>query len=314
MRLRGEASRRTPRAGRSDHRLAARVVGAGALLTLAAAVTAVSVADPTPSAAAKPPSAAARPAATPAMVAVPKIGSRAGHAHPRPHRAVQRATQDAVAPSATRLSTSWGIDVSWPQCGNGGLPDLQTGFVAVGVNNGRPFTTNPCLADQVAYAKSHTGYAAYLNIDAPRVGDPTAYGRKAAVDGLARARAAGLHTAVLWLDVEVVNHWADPATNIAVISGAVRALEAHHVTAGIYSSQPMWQQITGGVDPRTPVWLATTITDYHQVGAWCASGLGGRPAVMAQYVATTGSQLIDVDMLCPAALPDAVTLFTAGRH
>lgn len=291
-----------------------RWITAALVAVLAADGAAIAAARSTPGTPAAPPprpvlSAPARQA-VPGTVASPTAAART-HRPKHPSRRV--AHEAAAAPAATRLSTSWGIDISWPQCGPGGLPRLRTGFVAVGVNGGRPFTTNPCLADQVAYAKRRSGYAAYLNIDAPRTGDPATYGRSVALDGLARARAAGLRTSTLWLDVEVKNHWADVATNVSVIAAAVHALARHGVTAGVYSSQPMWRQITGGVDPRTPVWLATTVTDYRDLPPWCASGLGGRPAVMAQYVATTGTQLVDVDVLCEQALPDAVSMFSAGR-
>ncbi|MBV9293276.1 MAG: hypothetical protein JO222_12560 [Frankiales bacterium] len=213
---------------------------------------------------------------------------------------------------AARLATFWGIDVSWPQCDPGALPALTTGFVVVGVNDGRPFTDNPCARQQVTYATAHTGYAAYLNIDAPRFGDAASYGRKAALDGLARATADGIRAPTIWLDVETLNHWADPATNVAVINGALHALQQHGVTAGIYTAVPMWQQITGGASINVPVWLATTVTDYRDVDPLCAVGVGGHPAALAQYVATTGSQLIDVDVLCTATRSQSVPMFAAG--
>jgi hypothetical protein len=43
-----------------------------------------------------------------------------------------------------------GADVSYPQCGTP-MPTGQA-FAVVGVNGGRPTTTNPCLADQLAWA------------------------------------------------------------------------------------------------------------------------------------------------------------------
>jgi hypothetical protein len=222
-------------------------------------------------------------------------------AHTTPHSATQ----------ATRLSTFWGVDVSWPQCD--GIPSLAAGFATVGVNGGRPFTDNPCLADQVAYAKQRSGYSAYLNLDAPRGEDPKSYGARAALDGLDRARRAGLRVHTMWLDVEVLNHWStDAATNVAVINGAATALQARGLTVGIYSSVPMWQDITGGAAVTMPVWLATSVIDYRDVQPLCKAGLGGHPAEMAQYVASANGQLIDIDVLCNNAIPDVVGRFTAG--
>jgi hypothetical protein len=228
------------------------------------------------------------------------------------------ATQSPAAVSAvktaTHLSAGWGVDVSWPQCGPLGMPALQPGFAIVGINGGRPLTDNSCLSREVTYAKTRTGVAAYLNLDAPRSGDAAAYGAKVALDGLARAQRAGLKLPVLWLDVEVLNHWSTSgAVNVAVINGALRALEQRGITAGIYSSQAMWQQITGGARLNVPVWLATAVTDYRQLPSFCDAGLGGRPADMTQYVAYDGHQLVDVDVLCQQAIPAVVSEFAAGR-
>jgi GH25 family lysozyme M1 (1,4-beta-N-acetylmuramidase) len=193
------------------------------------------------------------------------------------------------------------------------MPVVQPGFVVVGINGGKPFTDNSCLAREVSYARTRTGVSAYLNIDAPRSGDAASYGRKAALDGLARAQRAHLAVPVLWLDVEVLNHWSSSgAFNVAVINGALQALQQHGVKAGIYSSVAMWQQITGGARLDVPVWLATSVTDYRQLPQWCDTGLGGRPAEMTQYVAWDGHQLVDVDVLCQHAIPAVVGEFAAG--
>jgi hypothetical protein len=239
--------------------------------------------------------------------AAPPATSR--HVTSAPHRR----TPAGAAPDATRLSTFWGVDVSWPQC-NGGIPALAPGFAVVGVNGGRPFTDNPCLSEQVSYAKGLSGYAAYLNLDAPHGEDPRSYGKRSALDGLARARRAGLDVSTVWLDVEVLNHWShDGAVNVAVINGAAAALQARGLTAGIYSSVDMWQDITGGATVTMPVWLATSVIDYRDVQPLCSNGLGGHPAEMAQYVASANGRLIDIDVLCNNAIPDVVTRFTAGR-
>jgi hypothetical protein len=79
----------------------------------------------------------------------------------------------AVARPAPRPTTSTitGNDVSWPQCGKP-LPAGQA-FGIVGVNNGLANNTNPCLANQLAWAAMSTGgtaqpkSAVYVNTGNP---------------------------------------------------------------------------------------------------------------------------------------------------
>ena len=47
----------------------------------------------------------------------------------------------------------YGIDVSWPQCEQV-LPDLPIDFAVIGLTDGQAESVNPCLAEQVAWAKS----------------------------------------------------------------------------------------------------------------------------------------------------------------
>ena len=284
-----------------------RLLAAAIATVLVVAIAIVVVQEPrVPSSAAPPkpvPSAASLPGAMQPPAAAPSAPAKKPAAVP--HTGVQ---------VADHLSAAWGVDVSWPQCGSLGMPVVQPGFVVVGINGGRPFTDNICLAREVAWARTRTGVSAYINIDAPRSGDPAAYGSKVALDGLARAQRAHLSLPVLWLDVEVLNHWStSAAANVAVINGALRALQQRAVVAGIYSSGPMWQQITGGAQLNVPVWLATSVTDFRQLPQWCDIGLGGHRADMAQYVAWDGHQLVDVDVLCQKAIPAVVGDFAAGR-
>ena len=61
------------------------------------------------------------------------------------------ATDFAAANSATP-PTSLGYDISFPQCGSN-LPS-SVGFGIVGVNDGHPFSTNPCLVRELQWAKT----------------------------------------------------------------------------------------------------------------------------------------------------------------
>jgi major membrane immunogen (membrane-anchored lipoprotein) len=69
-----------------------------------------------------------------------------------------------VAAQSTPLSpTSTGYDISFPQCGYA-YPSTP-GFGVVGVNGGKPFTTNKCLASELSWAKNATNQqpAFYVN-------------------------------------------------------------------------------------------------------------------------------------------------------
>jgi hypothetical protein len=111
------------------------------------------------------------------------------------------------------------------------------------------------------------------------------------------------------LDVELANHWASPGTDVAVLRSVVTALHRGGVTAGVYSSPAMWVQLTGGASLDLPVWTAAQVLDYRQLGSWCAAGLGGRQATLAQYVAGYNGRLLDVDVLCNGTWASAPALF-----
>jgi len=230
---------------------------------------------------------------------------------PLPNTVVRRsAPPRPIVRFPDSLAAGWGIDVSWPQCG-AAVPAVQTGFAVVGVNGGRPLTGNPCLHDQLRALRGHLPVAFYLNLAAPPSGDPQAYGAEVVDDGLARIAGTGAQAPVVWLDVEVLNQWRDPVTNVAVINGALRRLAARGFVGGVYSSVPMWQQITGGAQLGVPVWLAITGSEVPSLRHACTVGLGGRTATMVQYVAITpAQQLVDADVLCRT---DAGVLRLFGR-
>jgi hypothetical protein len=150
----------------------------------------------------------------------------------------------AVTAAATLLPTAAvaattrevGNDVSYPQCGSG-LPSAPD-FGIVGVDGGRPFEVNPCLADQIVWARSFGRPSYYVNTANPgpklsthwplgqtqpractrshpdSAGCAFDYGWNAAKDSLSRARAAAalvgardVTDSTWWLDVEVHNTW-----------------------------------------------------------------------------------------------------------
>jgi hypothetical protein len=175
-----------------------------------------------------------------------------------------------------------GYDISYPQCGKA-LP-VAPAFTIVGVNGGKPFTPNPCLAAELAWGGA--GTMLYVNTSNPgpalsgrwpegqqvplpcdtaaSPGADTAncaydYGWNSGVDAYATAVAgfvaAGLAPAgspatparsIWWLDVEGANSWrSDPRLNVAAIQGQAAALTASGAAAvGVYSVAGNWRTIT----------------------------------------------------------------------
>src|SRR5688572_12695608 len=63
-----------------------------------------------------------------------------------------------------------GYDISWPQCPNT-FPTGPVAYAIIGINNGRPFTSNPCFMNQYNWAREfERNPAVYVNTDFPRPG------------------------------------------------------------------------------------------------------------------------------------------------
>lgn len=214
---------------------------------------------------------------------------------------------------------SRGYDISWPQCG---APyPANPAFGIVGVNGGKVFSVNACLASQLAWAGGATGQL-YANTGNPGpalssfwpLGQTTPrfcdsanpdtadcafdYGFNAARHSFDTAVAAyqslGLVAspsgAIWWLDVETSNSWrTDPALNVAALEGAVTFLRdvAGITKLGFYSTTVQWGLITGGtqVFAAYPSWGAGSPSE-KAAKTLCASTrtsfTGGR-LVMVQY-------------------------------
>jgi hypothetical protein len=145
-----------------------------------------------------------------------------------------------IAAGATSATTSTGFDISYPQC-NSSFPS-PAGFGIVGVNDGHPLTTNPCMPAELGWAAatSNATPAFYLNTDSPGPAYTSAwptsqqtpevctgtnspacsydYGWNAAVLSFSNAVSAETTDgstsptsqavgANWWLDVETGNHW-----------------------------------------------------------------------------------------------------------
>ena len=207
-----------------------------------------------------------------------------------------------------------GQDISYPQCD--GLPSTPVAFGIVGVTHGRPFTQNPCLGAEAAWARSFRPEVdVYFNLDYSPAdaaahggvgpaglcgdGDPGClaynYGSNTAEDAIAYAASQQVAPRIWWLDVETGNNWADDVNlNNAVINGAIAAMQHHGVTVGVYSAAFMWASITGGVHNGLPAWVAGPAS-LEATPSYCspAQSFTGGPVWLVQYPAP-----VDGDYAC----------------
>ncbi len=232
---------------------------------------------------------------------------------------------------ASDLYTSgWtGFDISFPQCQDVTIPDkvgigAPYAFAILGVNHGRAFTRNDCLADEYQYAAAQglsIGYV--MNLNSPRgtigpngqasgsgcTADTPAcqnynYGWNAAQDAyqytLQTLQSLGVADTptTWWMDIEVTNYWSpDPSLNAQVIQGAIDFFqqEVEGATIGVYSVRSMWQTIVGGdYRPGVPEWLAGARSLAGASSLCGQSSFTGGPITLVQYA----TRSLDVDYAC----------------
>ncbi len=225
---------------------------------------------------------------------------------------------------ATAAAPGIGFDISWPQCGRP-FPEGHA-FGIVGVNDGKPYTENPCLAEQARWAAA-SGLPAgfYVNTANPgvrsksvdwyaqRSPDPNCgpgneracaynYGYNAARRSYAYANSVAPagpgHT--WWLDVETGNSWSatDLSANTASILGSLDYLNGQGVVVGAYSTRYQWNKITGGASlPLLPNWVAGA-RNAQQAATFCADRtFTGGPVMLVQWV----EGRFDHDYPCPGS-------------
>jgi hypothetical protein len=220
----------------------------------------------------------------------------------------------AAPAGAAEPAAGPGHDISHPQCG-GDLP-TDSSFGIVGLNQGRPFSVNPCLGEQYRWAAERPASAAiYVNTGNPaprsdyywpRSGrqDPALckdnrsttdpgcaynYGWHAAANAMATGKKLGRavvgHT--WWLDVETTNTWnGDGKSNTALLQGMYDYLRSHGVAqVGLYSTGFQWKKITGGYTAKTAATYAAAWDGYltadfplHEAPLWIATAAGSGTA------------------------------------
>jgi hypothetical protein len=223
-----------------------------------------------------------------------------------------------------------GRDVSWPNCPKGlGIPSRPTlgkpmppasaRFVVIGLTNGPAFHPNPCLEEQVTFARlQHLWAAAYAVVTYPTRRQLEAYGAtgphptkerqgRLRNTGWAQARqnldameATGLSSPIVWVDVEPVSPpapWSGRVTaNRAVLYGAVDAYRDAGLRVGFYSTPSMWRDIVGPVRYGFPEWRTAGLSTRRAALERCRGPrFQGGPAVIGQWY----SAHEDFNVLCP---------------
>lgn len=233
-------------------------------------------------------------------------------------------------PQAKRLGRTFGADASWPQCPKGmGIPEKRgqgqpmptpaAEFVILGLTNSPSFTQNPCLVEQVQWARERDLWlAAYAIVTFPdrrtlaehagngpydgstRLGALRNVGFRAAKFNLATMREVGMDSPIVWVDVEpvAVFEWSDDvAANAAVVEGTVRGYRDAGVRVGFYSLPSMWSAIVGDLRFGAPEWRPAGATSMANALDRCGSrwAFQGGDAVFGQWV----EENRDRNVTCP---------------
>lgn len=216
-----------------------------------------------------------------------------------------------------------GTDVSWPQC-QGGLPMplAAAQFVVVGLTDGPAFSANHCLRAQASWIRAHHRHVATYAVvsyphraDLRRLGHRGPYSRRTLAGrlrnvgfqqarlNLRRMHGAGLHSPVLWIDLEPssTHPWARRhVLNAAVVRGLVHGYRRAGQRIGFYSTALIWREIVGRLRFGAPEWRTAGPASPGAALGRCgerAAAIQGGPAVLAQW----WNDRRDHDLLCPGS-------------
>jgi hypothetical protein len=248
------------------------------------------------------------------------------------------ATGLAASPAAAAVEPTPGLrltggDISWPNCPKGlGIPSRRSPgnplplasatFAVIGLTNGPGWYPNPCIADQVRWAKARGVWtSAYSMTTYPTAAQRATYGRlgpwsptsrgarlrnagyQQALFNLASMGAAALVVPFVWVDVEPypTRPWSrDRLANREVVRGVVRAYQDHGYRVGFYSYDGGWRAVVGSWrKPAYPTWVPVGPVAH---GRATASSRCSRPSFsggsvfLAQWVQDSR----DRDVTCPS--------------
>lgn len=228
-----------------------------------------------------------------------------------------------AATPASAADSTYGYDISWPQCATVGSLPTDGAFKVVGVNNGILFSTNSCLEPQLVWAGPNAEL--YLNTGNPgpnlssrytsgTVAGKTCsttnknssacafiYGYRGAQDSYERARQAfsnlgwdNLNDRTWWLDVERVNSWRgldgnQPSDSFLTLAQA-QALNVSNLQGAVYFLESVAKVKRLGIYSVTSHWQSITggSTAFSDHEAWMAVGSDGEQAALNECTSQPG--------------------------
>jgi hypothetical protein len=181
---------------------------------------------------------------------------------------------------STYPSGSYGYDISKFQCSN--LPTGDHAISIVQVDGSSQGNTNPCLAQELAWAGGGLNLYTYLTYSTSATNEPGCNGDTSCNAGYqagtyafndAATAGAGSTSIPWWLDVETFEgNWSgNLAENAQFVQGALNALhEGQGIPyVGIYASPGVWNGIVGNYQPDVPYWMADYLSNPSGPGS-CA--------------------------------------------
>lgn len=226
-----------------------------------------------------------------------------------------------AAPSPPAAGGAIGFDISYPQCPWKTLPPGDFGIV--GLNNGRPFTRNPCVERLYGWAAERGTPSLYLNVAFhPSYRDHlTSWCQENTPPDLSRARtrlawAVGCSEAAYalanapgparwwWLDVETANSWGGRQVNRTAITAAAAFLRQFaDAPVGVYSTDRAWWIVTGFGQWNPPGVTANWVGVAHgrtarTAAQECGPGFSGMPVTLVQFYRHGPSGVFDANRVC----------------
>lgn len=196
------------------------------------------------------------------------------------------AREDALLPYD---NAAMGFAISYPQCPNS-FPSSSYEYGILGVTDGRSFTHNPCLKQEISWAQKARHHPSfYINLSFPQASYPALvksfqcvpmdekcvayqFGKAIARDAYDYAQSQGLTDVPWWLDMQTISTWSpNKDLNAQVVQGAVDFYKSKNLPVGLSTTPYQWNQIAGDYVTHLPNWVPGRV-DKKVAAQYCLTG------------------------------------------